>query len=117
MDPANLDLLNDFASDRSVTRILEIECQFTENYLIGHAMRVGLAGEQTSSDTLDRLLPTIRNDMVYESDRIRDAQFENLSLMREAAEPEANVEALSAFLSIPADKAQKIVETEYLFAD
>ena len=39
MDPGNLDLLNDFAADRSVTRILEIECQFSDDYLVGHAMR------------------------------------------------------------------------------
>ncbi len=117
IDPANLDLLNDFASDRSVTRILEIECQFSDDYLIGHAMRVGLAGDQTSQDTLTRLLPTIRNDMVYEADRIRDAQFENHCRMREVAEPDDNADALAAFLKISADKAQEIAQTDYLFAD
>ncbi len=117
MDPGSLDLLNDFASDRSVTRILEIECQFTDDYLTGHAMRVGLAGEQTSADTLDRLLPTIRNDMVFESDRIRDAEFENHSRMREGATPDQNAEALSKFLAIPPDKASEIAQTDYLFAD
>ena len=117
MDPANLDLLNDFTSDRSTTRIMEIECQFTDDYLIGHAMRVGLAGDQTPPETLERLLPTIRNDMIHESDRIRDAQFENLERMRESDSEDQNAEALSAFLSIPASKAQEIARTNYLFAD
>ena len=117
IDPANLDLLNDFAADRSVTRILEIECQFSDDYLIGHAMRVGLAGDQTSQDTLTRLLPTIRNDMIHETDCIRDAQFENHCRMREAAEPDDNADALAAFLNISAEKAQEIARTEYLFAD
>ncbi len=117
MDPGNIDLLNDFAADRSVTRILEIECQFSDDYLIGHAMRVGLAGDQTSQDTLERLLPTIRNDMVHESDRIRDAQFENHSRMREVAQEDDNAEALSAFLAITNEKAQEIARTDYLFAD
>ncbi|MDF1726109.1 MAG: DUF5928 domain-containing protein [Sulfitobacter sp.] len=117
MDPANLDLLNDFAADRSVTKFLEIECQFTDDYLIGHAMRVGLAGEQTSHDTLARLLPTIRGDMVHESDRIRDAQFENYGRMREAADSDSNAEALGQFLSIAPDKAQEIARTDYLFED
>ena len=72
MDPGNLDLLQNFASDRSVTRMLEIQCDFSEEYMIGHAMRVGLAGEQTSAETLERLLPTIRNDMNFESDALRD---------------------------------------------
>ncbi len=117
MDPGEMDLLQDFAGDRSVTRMLEIQCKFTDNYLIGHAMRVGLAGEQTSSETLERLLPTIRNDMIFESDRIRDAEFENMSRMREGATVEENTRALSNFLSIGEDKAHEIASAGYLFAD
>ena len=117
MDPGNIDLLNDFASDRSVTRILEIECQFSDDYLAGHAMRVGLAGERTSEETLDRLLPTIRNDMTFESDRIHDAQFEHYTRMRENASTEENASVLAAFLQIPQDKALEIAKTHYLFSD
>ncbi|MGJ8546273.1 MAG: DUF5928 domain-containing protein [Sulfitobacter sp.] len=117
MDPSSLELLNDFAADRSVTRILEIECQFTDDYLTGHAMRVGLAGEHTSEDTLARLLPTIRNDMIFESDAIRDAHFENYNRMRESAESQDNAEALARFLTIGPEKALEIAQTDYLFAD
>ncbi len=117
MDPANIDLLHDFASDRSVTRILEIECHFSDEYLTGHAMRVGLAGEQTSAETLERLLPTIRNDMVFESDRIRDAHFENHLQIREAASVDDNTAALAQFLSISTDAAREIAASHYLFAD
>ncbi len=117
MDPSNLDLLEDFASDRSVTRILEIECNFTDDYLIGHAMRVGLAGEQTSQETLDRLLPTIRNDMVFESDAIRDAQFENHSRIRENGSLDENANELAKFLGIGGDKAHEITNNDYLFSD
>jgi len=117
MDPGNIDLLNDFASDRSVTRILEIECLFSDEYLAGHAMRVGLAGERTSEETLERILPTIRNEMTFESDRIRDAQFEHYTRMRESASPEENSAVLADFLQIPREKAKEIAETHYLFSD
>ncbi|MFD2741032.1 DUF5928 domain-containing protein [Sulfitobacter aestuarii] len=117
MDSSNIDLLHDFASDRSMTRLLEINCQFSDDYLIGHAMRVGLAGEQTPQDTLARLLPTIRNDMVFETDRIRDANFEHHSRMRETAGEEDNAEALSRFLRLPTDKAREIAAADHLFAD
>ena len=117
MDPSNLDLLEDFAADRSVTRILEIDCNFSEEYLVGHAMRVGLAGEQTSQETLDRLLPTIRNDMIFESDAIRDAQFENHCRIREVASPEENADELVKFLGMSQDKAHEITSSDYLFAD
>ncbi|WP_299046990.1 DUF5928 domain-containing protein [uncultured Tateyamaria sp.] len=117
MDPGNLDLLQDFAGDRSVTRMLEIQCAFSDEYLIGHAMRVGLAGEQTSQETLERLLPTIRNDMTFESDRIRDADFEHLHRIEEVADLDANADALSRFLSVPPEKAREIASVDYLFAD
>ncbi|MEM7630440.1 MAG: DUF5928 domain-containing protein [Pseudomonadota bacterium] len=117
MDPGELDLLQDFAGDRSMTRMLEIQCNFSDTYLIGHAMRVGLAGEQTATETLDRLLPTIRNDMTFESDRIRDAEFEHLEEMREDADVSQNALALSRFLAVPEDKAREIASVDYLFAD
>ncbi|MEM6373070.1 MAG: DUF5928 domain-containing protein, partial [Pseudomonadota bacterium] len=117
MDPGNLDLLEDFSGDRSVTRMLEIQCNFTDDYLVGHAIRVGLAGEQTGAETIERLLPTIRNDMIFESDRIRDADFEHLVRIRESADLDDNARALAQFLSVPHDKAREIAEVDYLFSD
>lgn len=117
IDPAALDLLQDFASDRSVTRMLEIQCDFSDDYLVGHAKRVGLAGDQTKPDTLERLLPTIRNDILHESDCIGDAEFAHLSRLSETAEVEANAGALAAFLDIPMEKAREIAQLDHLFSD
>jgi hypothetical protein len=117
MDPGNLDLLEDFCSDRATTRLLEVECSFSDDYLIGHAMRVGLAGDRTPRETLERLLPTIRNDIVHESDRIRDAEFENYVRIRETESLEANAQALSRFLTLSLDQGMEIARTDHLFAD
>lgn len=117
IDPGDIDLLQDFASDRSVTRLLEIDCSFSDDYLVGHARRVGLAGEKTAPETLERLLPTIRNDMVFESDRIRDAEFRNHTRMRETGDLTNNTQALAQFLSISQDAAQEIASNPHLFAD
>ncbi len=117
MDPSALDLLQDFASDRSTTRMLEVQCVFTDDYLVGHAMRVGLAGEQTSAETLERLLPTIRGDMTFESDKIRDAEFEHHYVVNEAHDPEENAGPISKFLDISHDKAREIARSDRLFAD
>jgi hypothetical protein len=117
MDPSDIELLQDFTSDRSITRILEVNCTFTDDYLVGHAMRVGLAGEQTAPETFDRLLPTIRNDMIFESDRIRDADFDNLTRIREEADVAENATALAAFLSVSQATACDIASSEQLFSD
>ncbi len=117
IDPANIDLMQDFYNDRADVRLLEIECDFTDDYLIGHARRVGLAGDRTPQETFDRLLPTIRYDVRFESDRIRDAGFKGLYRLRESGSPDENTVPLAAFLDIPVEKARDIAGTEYLFAD
>jgi hypothetical protein len=117
MDPGNLELLQDFESDRSVTRMLEVQCDFSLDYMIGHAMRVGLAGEQTSVETLGRLWPTIRNDMNFESDALRDAEFEHLYRMHESATVEENAKELAKFPTVSHEKGREIAEVDYLFND
>lgn len=117
MDPNNMDLFQDFYADRSVTRLLQVESEFSDDYLIGHAKRVGLAGESTPPETLARLLPTIRADFAYESDRIRDSGFPELHRLRETTSAEENAKPLARFLSIPEDWAHEIAATEWLFAD
>ncbi|MEN9850815.1 MAG: hypothetical protein RL128_978, partial [Pseudomonadota bacterium] len=117
IDPANVDLMQDFYNDKANVRLLEIECDFTDDYLIGHATRVGLAGEQTPQETLDRLLPTIRYDVKFESDRLRDAGFVNFYRLRESGTVDENTVALAGFLDIPMDKAREIAATEYLYVD
>lgn len=117
LDPSGFELMQDFTSDKAVTRVLEIECEFTDDYLIGHARRVGLAGENTPRDVIDRLLPTIRYDLKFESDRMRDARFPSFLRMRQKAGPAENAMPLARFLGIDPEVAQAIAETDYLFVD
>lgn len=117
IDPANVDLMQDFYNDKAKVRLLEIECDFSDSYLLGHAKRVGLASDTTPRETLDRLLPTIRYDVRFESDRLRDAGFSNMLRLRQSASVAENTVPLAEFLDIPMDKAREIAATEYLFVD
>jgi hypothetical protein len=96
---------------------MEIECDFTDDYLTGHARRVGLAGAETPDAVIARLLPTLRSDMAFESEQIADAAFAGMEKLRQGASLSENTLALTAFLDIPADQAQEIAETHYLFTD
>ncbi|MDA3888905.1 MAG: DUF5928 domain-containing protein [Allgaiera sp.] len=117
MDTANLDLMQDFYSDHATTRLLEVQCDLTDRYLIGHVRRIGLAGDHTPPDTLTLLLPTIRYDVKFESDRIRDAGFTGFHRLRERASVAENTASLAAFLDVPEAQAQEIAATPDLFAD
>lgn len=117
LDPGDFDLIQDFYNDRSETRLLEVECEFTDEYLVGHAKRVGLAGDMTPRETIERLLPTIRNDVVFESNRLRDAELPGFFKVRERVSPAENARAMAAFLDLTTERAQEITGTEHLFAD
>lgn len=117
IDPANIELFRDFHSDRSKTRVLEIECQFGDDYLVGHARRVGLLGEDCAPETAATLLPTIRNDVALEADLLRDENFPMHFRYREHGTRTENVDALTAFLSVSKDQAAKVVDNAYVFAE
>jgi hypothetical protein len=117
IDPGNIELMQDFHNDKAEVRLLEIECDFSDDYLIGHARRVGLAGDRSSPEVIARLLPTIRFDIAFESDRIRDAGFQGYHRIRQGASVEENTVPLAAFLDIPVETARQIAATEYLFVD
>jgi hypothetical protein len=117
VDPASTDLILDFHNDRARVQLLEIDCDFTDAYLIGHARRVGLVEVHASEDVLARLLPTIRNDLSFESERLRDLPLAEKYRLRETAEPDENAAALARFLGVSLDKAREITATDYLFVD
>lgn len=117
IDPGSADLIADFHQDRSRLRLLEIECDFSDDYLQGHARRVGLAGANTPEAAMALLLPTIRHDVKFESDRLRDLGLSGHYQMRQGADLEENTQALAAFLDVPAGLAQEIAETPHLFVD
>lgn len=117
LDTANLGLMRDLFADRCESRLLEIECDLSDDYLAGHARRIGLAGDHADPEALTHILPTIRYDVIAEADAIRDAGFAPVHCMRERASAEENADALAAFLSISHDQALQVVSEEHLFAD
>ncbi|TAG19185.1 MAG: glycosyl transferase, partial [Rhodobacterales bacterium] len=117
VDPASTELIQDLYNDRAEVRLLEIDCAFSDDYLVGHARRVGLAGPHTPPAAIDRLLPTIRYDVRFEIERLRDLGLPGHHRMRELGDLGENARALAAFLDIPADTARDIAATDYLFVD
>jgi hypothetical protein len=117
LDPNNVSLMQDFISDRATTKLLEVQCDFDDDYLVGHAKRVGFAAEETPSDLLEKLLPTLRHEFEYESVRILEAEFSGHLRLREFKSDAENTKTLSEFFGISADLATEIVKTPHLFAD
>jgi hypothetical protein len=117
LDTASYDIITDLYGDRADVRLLEVQCQFSDDYLAGHARRVGLAGAGAGAATVAALLPTVRFDVRFESDRIRDADLAHAYRMAQGSSAEENAAALARFLSIPPEAAHAIAATPHLFDD
>jgi hypothetical protein len=117
IDPANIALMQDFYNDKAEVKLLQIDCDFSDAYLMGHAKRVGLAADKTPAETIERLMPTIRYDVKFESERIHDFGFEHFHCIRENAPQEDNLKSLAAFLDIPIADARNILDADTLYMD
>ncbi len=117
VDPARLDVVRDLAADLADVRVLDLRCRFSDDYLVGHARRLGLAGPATPPDTLARLLPALRQDVAGEADRLAAAGLGGHVLLREGAPPGERTEALARSADLPYDRAAAIATDAGLFAD
>jgi hypothetical protein len=117
LDPSALELMRDFFSDKVRTRMLEINCNFSDDFLLGHAKRIGLAGQAPSADTIARLLPTLHQEVALDQDRMREAGFSEILRIDEAETPDHNAGVLVEFFRIPWDQAYSIASDPNLFKD
>ncbi len=117
LDPGNIALMQDFMSDRANARILELQCTFDDQYLVGHAQRVGLATPETPTEVIERLLPTLRHQFADESQRIRDAEFPRYWRVRQDRSTDENADVLTEFFGVEAEMGRQLAETPHLFAD
>ncbi|MDH5797561.1 MAG: beta-1,6-N-acetylglucosaminyltransferase [Paracoccaceae bacterium] len=117
IDPSRFHVIEDFYQDRARTRLLLLDCAMPDEYLTGHAYRVGIAGANSSGDTLARLLPAVRGDIEHEIDRIRGAGFPDLFQLREGDDPSQYTLPLAQFLDITMDEARDIASSDNLFRD
>jgi hypothetical protein len=117
VDPASTGVLRDLGDGRAELKLLEIECDFTDAYLAGHAERVGLTGTPAPQELIDRLLPTIRHDLRFESEALRDLSHLEHFRLRQSAGEDENAVVLARFLGTAPEKARLIAGTDYLFVD
>ena len=117
LDPSNIYLIRDFASDRNTTRILEINCEFDDQYILGHARRIGLISDHNTVETFVKLLPSIKNDLKKEIGSIGDLKLEFAYKIDEKGAVQRNADELSRFADIAAEEALDIVTLDWIYSD
>ncbi|NDH27442.1 MAG: hypothetical protein EBY35_14740, partial [Rhodobacteraceae bacterium] len=117
LDPGDFDILQDFCSDIALTRVLEIVCLMDDDYILGHAKRVNLISDTTPAEAISTLLPSIRNELNHQSERITDAGFDNFFRITEQGNLKKNSDQIKLFCELDEETATAIMEQDWLFAD
>lgn len=111
MDPSNLETLADFAGDNCEMRVLDIRCNFDDDYLIGHARRIGLSDDRASPETSRSLLTALRSNIRADSEQLQDLGISRLFEVNENSSTDSNAVALAGFLKISQNRAEDIAKS------
>ncbi|WP_170474245.1 DUF5928 domain-containing protein [Ruegeria arenilitoris] len=117
VDPGSIEIIRDFCADQVKLHVLNIACEFSNDYLAGHALRVGLIGESSPVESVQRILPTLRNELSHEVEQIRSASKEEYFRISESQNRANSVAELARFLTVSNKKAEAILSLDYLFSD
>jgi hypothetical protein len=117
LDPANLESVRDIESDDCSLRLLEIRCEVDDNYMLGHAERIGLLRSRTDISIARPLVQTLHRQFRDESEALRDLHLQHFYCLDQRSDIALNTEAVSRFLGLPPAQAERIVRAPDLFAD
>ena len=116
IDPVSIDTLEDLRADSCDVKLMEIGCDFDDEYLIGHAQRMGLAIETLSPEMRDDLLRTLRSNIHDESDQLHALDFQVFERVHETSTVEEISAALQRLTYIDRETASQVasqVKSEY----
>lgn len=117
LDPANLDAIKDFASDGCRLRVLELTCELSDDWLSGHAERVGLGNAQDQGDLRANLMTTLRQNIEDEQSDIREMNLPNHIRVGQGDEAGKLARPFAEAFNVSIDLGAKLARTPHLFED
>ena len=84
---------------------------------MSHAKCVNLISDTTPDEAISALLPSIRNELYHQNERITDAVFDNFFQIIEQVNLKKNSNQIKAFCELDEETATAIMVQDWLFAD
>ncbi len=117
LDPSNLDAIRDFASDGCKLRVLELICDLSDDWLSGHAERVGLGTARDQGDLRGNVMTTLRQNIADEQKDIRDLSLSTHIRVHQGEEPGRMARPMADAFGISVDDGAALARTPHLFED
>lgn len=117
LDPSNVDAVEDFARDGCDLRVLEIDCDISDDWLSGHAERVGLGSPADQGDLRESVMRALRQNIDDEQTTIRDFKLTHHYRIAQSMEPGRMARPIADAFAISVDAGAKLARTQHLFED
>lgn len=117
LDPSRADVLRDLANDGVDLRVIDLDCSLCDDYLAGHAGRIGLASAVTPSQALAEIIPPLRAQVTRERDALKQIEGANVVTLSEVTPEAENMSVLARALGLDADDAARLTRRATLFKD
>ena len=117
LDPSNLAAIKDLSQDGCNLRLLELHCDLSDDWLSGHAERIGLGSAEDQGDLRSRLMATLRQNILDEQTDIRDLELPKHIRLSSDGEAGQMARPLADAFSESIDFGAKLARTPHLFED
>lgn len=117
LDPANIGAIQDLAQDGCNLRVLELVCELSDDWLSGHAARVGLGSSEDQGDLRTGLMATMRQNIEDEQSDIRDLDLPTHIRVFDSDDAGRLARPLAEAFGISIDGGAALARTPHLFED
>ena len=117
LDPSSLAAIQDFASDGCRLRLLDLQCDVSDDWLSGHAERVGLGSSRDQGDLREGVMATLRQNILDEQADIRALNLAHHTRIRQGDDPGKLARPFADAFDISIDLGAKLARTPHLFED
>lgn len=115
LDPSGLDAIRDLATDGCDLNLLEIRCDISDDWLTGHAERIGLGSRSEAGALHAGLMSTLRINIEDESAALRALGLPGYRRINQGDAPGAMARPIADALGISIDAAGRIARRPDLF--
>lgn len=117
LDTSNIDAIRDLASDGCQIRILELLCDLSDDWLSGHAERVGLGTAADQGDLRENVMAALRQNILDEQSDIRELNLPVHVRVRDSDELGSLARPFSNAFGVSIDAGASLARTQHLFED
>ena len=115
LDPANVAAIDDLAGDGCHFRVLFVDCRTDNEWIEGHAVRIGLGSRAEAGALHGQLMAALQRTIQDEAEALRSRRLPQYGEIVEGQTPGQMARAIAQALDISVDEGSRLARIDNLF--